>query len=50
MGVLPYLLLVLCPIFHLLGHGGHGHSAPHHDHHGPDSSPRDTQAHEGGAS
>jgi hypothetical protein len=26
-GFLPYLLLLLCPIFHLLMHGGHGGSA-----------------------
>ena len=29
MGVLPYLLLLLCPLMHLFmhggGHGGHGH-------------------------
>lgn len=22
----PYLLLLLCPLMHLFGHGGHGHS------------------------
>jgi len=31
-GVLPYALLLLCPLLHLLMHGGHGdHSA--HDRH-----------------
>lgn len=25
-GVLPYLLLLLCPVMHLWMHGGHGHS------------------------
>lgn len=24
LGVLPYLLLLLCPLMHLLGHRGHG--------------------------
>lgn len=23
LGVLPFLLLLLCPLFHLFGHGGH---------------------------
>ena len=33
-GLLPYLLLLLCPLMHLFGHhhGGHGHhSAERHD-------------------
>lgn len=31
LGVLPYLLLLACPLMHLLhGHGGHGH-AKHSD-------------------
>lgn len=25
LGVLPYALLLLCPVFHLLMHRGHGH-------------------------
>lgn len=29
MGVLPYVLLLLCPLLHLLLHGRHGHG--HHD-------------------
>lgn len=24
LGVLPFLLLLLCPLAHLFGHGGHG--------------------------
>jgi hypothetical protein len=24
-GVLPYLLLLACPLLHLFGHGGHRH-------------------------
>ncbi|MFZ5874903.1 MAG: DUF2933 domain-containing protein [Nitrospirota bacterium] len=24
LGILPYVLLLLCPLLHLLGHGGHG--------------------------
>lgn len=26
LGVLPYLILALCPLLHLFGHGGHGSS------------------------
>lgn len=26
LGSLPYLLLLACPLMHLLMHGGHGHS------------------------
>lgn len=25
LGVLPFLLLALCPLLHFFGHGGHGH-------------------------
>ncbi|HEY7385539.1 MAG TPA: DUF2933 domain-containing protein [Hyphomicrobiaceae bacterium] len=31
LSALPYLLLLLCPLMHLLGHGGHGHAR--HKHH-----------------
>lgn len=24
-GALPFVLLALCPLLHLFGHGGHGH-------------------------
>ena len=27
----PYAMLLLCPLMHLLLHGGHGHHAEHHD-------------------
>lgn len=27
----PYLLLLLCPLMHLFGHGGHGRSHSDHD-------------------
>jgi hypothetical protein len=27
LGVLPFLLLALCPLLHLFGHGGHDHGA-----------------------
>jgi hypothetical protein len=27
LGVLPWLLLLACPLLHLLAHGGHGHDA-----------------------
>ncbi len=26
LGVLPFALVALCPLLHLFGHGGHGHS------------------------
>lgn len=25
LGALPFVLLALCPLLHLFGHGGHGH-------------------------
>ena len=30
LGVLPYLLLLACPLMHVFMHGGHGHRG-HHD-------------------
>lgn len=33
-GVLPYALLLLCPLIHLFMHGGHGDHAGHTDHSG----------------
>lgn len=32
-GILPYVLLLLCPLLHLFGHGGHG---GHETHNGAD--------------
>ncbi len=31
-GILPYALLLLCPLLHLLMHGGHGDRGSHADH------------------
>ncbi|MCQ4347463.1 DUF2933 domain-containing protein [Pseudomonas stutzeri] len=33
LGLLPYLILLLCPLMHLFGHrhGRHGHGRPHDD-------------------
>ena len=31
LGVLPYLLFLLCPVLHLLMHGWHGHGHTNHD-------------------
>ena len=28
LGALPYLLLLMCPLMHLIGHGGGGHAEP----------------------
>lgn len=33
-GVLPYLLLLLCPLLHLFMHRGHGEHGSHADHQG----------------
>ncbi|HKZ82209.1 MAG TPA: DUF2933 domain-containing protein [Anaerolineae bacterium] len=30
-GILPYVLLLLCPLLHLFMHGGHGEHAGHTD-------------------
>ena len=47
-GVLPYLLLLACPVMHLFHHHGHhGHAVA-----GPNagSAPRDSAAHDAGGS
>ena len=31
-GVLPFVLLLLCPLLHLFIHGGHGNHGGHDDH------------------
>jgi hypothetical protein len=31
LSALPYLLLLMCPLMHLFGHGGHGHGHGGHD-------------------
>jgi hypothetical protein len=42
MGVLPFLLLALCPLMHFFhgGHGGHGGSSGHEGHGAPRSDTR----------
>lgn len=35
-GVLPYALLLLCPLLHLFMHGGHGDHSGHTGHTDPD--------------
>ena len=37
LGVLPYLLLLACPLMHLFMHGGHGGHQHHQDKTPPDS-------------
>ncbi|MEW6332185.1 MAG: DUF2933 domain-containing protein [Pseudomonadota bacterium] len=37
LGALPFLLLALCPLLHLFGHGHGGHGAHRHD--GPEDKP-----------
>ena len=40
-GILPYLLLLACPLMHLFGHHGHGHgSAPKEPGKGSETSER----------
>ena len=34
-GLLPYALLLLCPLLHLLMHGGHGDHSDHSQHSAP---------------
>jgi hypothetical protein len=31
LGILPYLLLLVCPLMHLFMHHGHGHGEHQHD-------------------
>lgn len=31
LGILPYLLLLACPLMHVFMHGGHGARGHHHD-------------------
>jgi hypothetical protein len=31
LGLLPYLVLLACPLMHLFHHGRHGHGHPHGD-------------------
>ena len=39
-GVLPYALLLLCPLLHVFNHGGHGgHGGPGDDHAGHGDGP-----------
>lgn len=40
-GVLPYVLLLACPLMHLFGHGHHRHS---HDNHAPNDTSQGTSA------
>jgi hypothetical protein len=32
LGVLPYAILLLCPLMHIFMHGNHGHGGHQHDH------------------
>ena len=40
-GALPYLLILACPLMHLLMHRGHGHSHDHRNADGAGSKRRD---------
>ncbi len=46
-GILPYLLLLACPLLHLFMHGGHGGHSGHGDGSG-DRSCTSEDSHEGG--
>lgn len=37
--LLPYVLLLACPLMHLLHHGGHNNHKGYHDHEGHTSAP-----------
>ncbi len=37
LGALPYVLLLLCPVLHLLMHRGHGHGHAGHETHADES-------------
>jgi hypothetical protein len=42
LGILPYLILLACPLMHLFMHHGHGNHEQHeggHDHHAHDKKP-----------
>jgi len=46
-GLLPYLLLLACPLMHLFhGHAHHGHAAPGASRQGPDQAPIPGDNHE----
>lgn len=40
LGVLPFALLLLCPLLHVFMHWGHGGGEPHHGHGGQPRGPR----------
>jgi hypothetical protein len=40
-GMLPYVLLLACPLMHLFGHGHHHHS---HDNHSPNDTHQKSSA------
>lgn len=39
-GILPFVLLLLCPLLHLFGHGGHGGHGDHAKGHDEENSGR----------
>jgi hypothetical protein len=43
LGVLPYLLILACPLMHIFMHGGH-----HHHHSGNESEKSESHSHGGG--
>ena len=49
-GVLPFLLILACPLMHIFGHGGHGHGGHRNDTREDDARPadeRDRDSHRG---
>ena len=47
LGALPFLLLLACPLVHLLMHGGHGGHGGHSGHDGPDNPDGSSHRHGG---
>ncbi|TCU08620.1 DUF2933 domain-containing protein [Rhizobium sullae] len=37
LGILPWLLILACPLMHMFMHHGHGGHSGHHDHSGRDA-------------
>lgn len=41
LGILPWIVVLACPLMHIFMHGGHGHGVHGRHGHGNDAEPRD---------